>query len=386
MRALVCFLALVIASGAARADDVDRETARHEFAAGQAADKQKDWQLAIEHYLRAYELVPHPFAIYNIATDYEHLGKLREAATWYARYLEAAPDSPDRDKVQRILSEIRLRPAPLTVRSIPDGATVGIDGQRAGLTPFSGTIRGGSHHITVEQGGQHDARDIVVEFAEPADVQFTLRGASGQISVQGSPVGAQVSIDGMPAGAMPIQVVVQPGPHAVHVTEYGYTPFDATVEVQSNGVTPIVAQLERGGIGVYGNPMAALGVHYFVGGAAGADLAGSGVLLLGELGVHVNKLDTAVRLGKGGGGTSVDLLVRWALSKAKIAPFVGFGYSYAGGGQGYEAIGGLRIEVAKSITVLVESGLRYHVTYADASGETSSKLIPLVGTLELTYR
>ena len=42
--------------------------------------------------------------------------------------------------------------------------------------------------------------------------------------------------------------------------------------------------------------------------------------------------------------------------------------------------------VAKSITVLVESGLRYHVTYADASGETSSKLIPLVGTLELTYR
>jgi len=385
MRALLCFLALVAATAPARADD--REDARREFAAGQAADKQKDWQTAIEHYLRANELVPHPFAIYNIATDYERLGKLREAATWYARYLEASPDSPDRDKVQKLMGDLRQRPATITVRSIPDGATVIIDGRPAGPTPFSGPIRGGGHRIAVEKDGQRDEREVSVEYGEPADVQFTLRGASGTLAVQGVPAGAQVSVDGMPAGAMPVQLIVQPGPHRVRVTEYGYTPYDVAVDVQPNATTPVIAQLQRGGLGTYG-ALPGLQIAYFAGGAAGADLKGSGALILAELGVTASRYDVSVRVGKGGGGTSVDLLLRWMLAKARIAPFVAFGYSFANGGQGYEAVGGLRFEVAKSIALLVESGLRYHAT-TTTTGTTDSAtslIVPLLGTLQLSYR
>ena len=384
MRALVCFLALVVASAPARADD--REDARREFAAGQAADKQKDWQAAIEHYLRANELVPHPFAIYNIATDYERLGKLRESATWYARYLEVAPDSPDRDKVQKLLGDLRLRPATITVRSIPEGATVIIDGRTAGPTPFSGPIRGGGHRIAVEKDGQRDERDVAVEYGEPADVQFTLRGASGTLAVQGLPAGAAVSVDGMPAGAMPVQLIVQPGPHRVRVTEYGYTPFDSTVDVQPNTTTPVIAQLQRGGLGTYGGVPGAQ-IAYFAGGAAGVDLRGSGALLLAELGMSAWRYDVSVRVGKGGGGTSVDLLVRWTFAKSRLAPFVAFGYSFANGGQGYEAAGGLRFEVAKSVAVLVESGLRYHATTTTTTTDNATALIvPLLGSLQLTYR
>src|SRR5438132_13608619 len=113
--ARVLVLALLVQATAARADE--RDDARREFAAGQAADAHRAWQQAIEHYLRANDLVPHPFALFNIATDYERLGKLREAATWFERYLAAAPDSPDREKVVATLRDIAARPAALVVRS-----------------------------------------------------------------------------------------------------------------------------------------------------------------------------------------------------------------------------------------------------------------------------
>ena len=69
MRALLCSIgmALAIAAPAYADDDDDREEARKAFAAGQAADRKKDYVRAIEHYLRAYDLVPHEFAVFNIA-------------------------------------------------------------------------------------------------------------------------------------------------------------------------------------------------------------------------------------------------------------------------------------------------------------------------------
>src|SRR5438128_4562678 len=130
MRPLVCLVAAVVLmiAGPVRADD--REEARKAFTAGQASDKAEDWQGAIEHYMRAYDLMPHHFALYNIARDYERLGQLREAAAWYVRYVDAAPPSADRDKVQRLIGELKVRPAKLTVKSTPEGARVTVDGQR----------------------------------------------------------------------------------------------------------------------------------------------------------------------------------------------------------------------------------------------------------------
>src|SRR5260221_9395347 len=207
-------------AGVAWADD--REDARKEFAAGQAADKQKDWQTALEHYLRANDLVPHPFAIYNIAVDYERLGRLREAATWYQRYLEAAPESADRDKVVKTLAELKTRPASLSVRTLPDGARVTIDNQHAGTTPFSANLRGGTHHVAVDRDNQHDERDVELEFGEPADVTFTLGGTGGTFYVSGSPAGAYVAIDNITIGVLPATAVVPPGTYQIRVTAYGY--------------------------------------------------------------------------------------------------------------------------------------------------------------------
>src|SRR4051812_22596284 len=177
MRLLVLLVCAVVLSARPAVAD-DREEARKAFADGQAADKQEDWQTAIEHYLRAYDLVPHHFALYNIARDYERLGQLREASTWYQRYVEAAPPSPDRAKVQKLLGEIKLRPAKLTVKSTPSGARVTIDGVKAGVTPFTAPVRGGGHRVAVELDGERDERDVALEFGEPETVELTLKAVT----------------------------------------------------------------------------------------------------------------------------------------------------------------------------------------------------------------
>ena len=175
MRALaIVWLVLVALGTAARADNATldvREEARREFADGQAADKRKDWAQAIEHYLRANDLVTHPFAMFNIATDYERLGRLREAATWYERYVEATPDEADKAKVQKLLAELVARPGTLTVRSVPDGAQVWVDGGYAGTTPYSGHIKGGAHKVSTRLAGrQPDERDVTVEYGDRKSV------------------------------------------------------------------------------------------------------------------------------------------------------------------------------------------------------------------------
>ncbi|MBX3162430.1 MAG: PEGA domain-containing protein [Deltaproteobacteria bacterium] len=398
MRAAIAILALLLAfGGVARADD--RELARKEFAAGQAADARKDWQTAIEHYLRANDLMPHPFALFNIATDYERLGKLREATTWYERYLAASEDANDKQKVMKLMREIALRPAAITVRSIPAGAQVKIDDRPVGTTPYTGQLGGGFHRVTVEHEGQREDRDVRVEFAEPVNVDFTLRGAAGILHVVGAPFGALVTVDGLPAGSMPARLQLAPGEHAVRITAYGYAPYETTAIVTANGEAEVRAQLVRA-LGMFDTARPALQLGYLLGVAGGADAKGNGGLLLAEFGVRVGKYDGAIRVGKSGPATALDFLVRVAFSKTKLAPFLGAGYSTVistsddafattSTSAGYLLMGGLRYDLARGekagVSLLAETGIRYYAGLTDTSAH-DALVVPFMASLEIVYR
>jgi len=99
----------------------DRKAASAAFAAGEAADKKKDYRAAIEHYLKAYELAPHHFALYNIGIDYERLGEYRQSAEWFNRYIVEAPASAELDRVQKLLLDLKLRPAKLGLDAVLEG-------------------------------------------------------------------------------------------------------------------------------------------------------------------------------------------------------------------------------------------------------------------------
>ncbi|MDB4963213.1 MAG: ligand-gated channel protein [Myxococcales bacterium] len=413
MRALAFLFTLALVTLAlsrpALADS--REEARQAFAAGQAADKAKDYRTAIEHYLRAYELAPHHFALYNIATDYERLGELREAAEWFNRYVKEAPPSPELDRVQGLIVTLKLRPAKLTVTTRPVGARVFIDGQYSGRTPFAKPVKGGGRRVAVELDGQRDERDVFLEFGEPKTIEFTLRtveppsGATGTLEVTGQPVGASVAVDDQVVGVLPTtRVNVIPGEHTIKVTSFGYTPYETSTTVLVNEVTTIpIVMVREGQLAPDGPNTIAAG--YLLGLGAGVDLIGNGGIVLFDFGLRFGQYDGALRVGKAAGLTSVDLLVRVALWKARFSPYIGAGYSYisskdssgnGAGGSGGEFVGGLRVDLSRSVTgstsLIIESGFRYHPdikTLVPGTAETYTTrtgiIIPLMASFQYTY-
>lgn len=391
---LIAVLALVTP---AYADDAaDRDEAAREFAAGQAADRKRDWPTAIQHYVRANDLLPHPNAMFNIATDYEKLGNLRQAAVWYQRYIEAAPGAADRAKVTRLLRELATRPTTLTVRTIPPGARVLVDNSYVGPSPYSGKISGGPHRITFEHDGRREHRDISVDFGEPAVVDLTLRGEAGTLRIVGPP-GAVVIVDDMPAGSLPTTIELAPGPHTVRVTSYGYAPFETTTTISPNRETVINAQMTRA-LGTL-DTSKKIKAGYLVGFGGGADVRGAGAIALLDLGVHAIRYDAAVRIGKAGGSTTIDFVVRWAIGNARLAPYVGGGYAIVVGEEdssgspasssGYALIGGLRYEISRgdrtSLAAIVESGVRWTPS-TTGTNDASSTIVPVMASLQVIYK
>lgn len=358
--ATIAVVALLVAPTPARADD--REDARREFTAGQAADKDHDYANALAHYLRAYDLVPHPFAAFNIAVDSEHLGKYRDAVKWYRQFLELDPGSADSAKVRALMEELARRPSRVRVLSQPQGARVLVDGAPAGATPAELSLKGGPHRIAIEQNGERSEREITTEFGEPQEVVFDAASAKGTLLVYGSPTGATVYVDDQPSGQVPAQLQVAAGRHTLRVQQVGYQEASTEVTVTPAGVTRQQVQLEAGGgaDGTGGGSAAptigALG--YLVGVSGGADANLGTPDLTGDFGIRLGKYEGLIQVGLGNSNTLINLLVRISLSNARVAPFLGASLYYveAGGSTGtgdtpdggFTAVGGVRYDFAKS--------------------------------------
>ncbi|MCX5746018.1 MAG: PEGA domain-containing protein [Proteobacteria bacterium] len=390
MRLLAILIALLIAAPA-HADS--RDEAKREFAAGQTADKAKDWTNAIDHYLRAYELMPHPFALYNIAVDYQELGKLREAAHYFEQYV-AIPDSTDRDRVAKLIGELKARPARIGITTDPAGARVTIDGQVVGQTPFTAKLKGGTHTIVVDRDSRREERTITVEFAEPQDVKFAI-GATGTLFVDGTPVGAKVTIDGTVAGEMPVQVPLEVGEHRVQIVMDGYSPIETTARVTAGMVTRIQPTLTAGLGGLGDGSPGTFKLNYLLGFGAGADVRGNGLVYDFEVGLSGKQYEIAMVIGKFAALTSVEFQVRWAMLPGRFSPILGGGYAHLGGGDsgaGYEAFAGLRYELMSTdklgVTVLGMLTARYNaVSVVDPMTEAPpTGIFPLAFRLQVSYR
>jgi len=424
MRLLWLLISIALLATPALADDDrdDRETARKEFTAGQAADRRKAYEEAIEHYMRANELVPHPFAMFNIATDLERLGRLREASTWYEKYLDSSTTKDaDREKVNRTLIELRNRPSQVQVVTNPDGARVVINGIPTGTTPYKGELKGGLYHVAIQKGDERDSKEITVEYGEPVKVEFTLRnavstpasttvttnppvaeirrpppprGASGNLFVRGDPYGALVHVDDVPIGTLPLTIPLEVGTHVIKVTAEGFTPYEQSVAITPNSRTPVDVRLARGLETLTPTTNTGIKVGYLLGGGGGVDAKGAGALYLGEFGLRASKYDLSARVGKIDELVFVDVIVRWTMSKGRIAPFVGGGYSFVEGGYGYTFLGGLRFDISDGdkagISLMAESGYRFYTgTSSDPSATTEEiegSIVPIMASLLVRYR
>lgn len=370
--AAVAVCVTLAAPRAARADD--RQAARQEYAAGQEADRRKDFAGAIPHYLEAYRLAPHPNALYNAAVDYERTGALRDAAIYYGRYLdEAGDDADDRPKVEALIESLRLRPSRVAIRTTPAGAQISIDAAPVGTAPMLRDLPGGPHVIEARQGDRHAQRQITVEFGEPTEVVIGLAEQEGTLSVASNVSGAMVEVDGAPLGATPLTIAVPAGDRKVIVRSDGYATLERTVHVPAEGSAQINAILVRPVGFVEPTPATRAYVFSIDGGEAFA--ADTPMVHVG-FAYRLTGWEITGRVGfYGKARYGYGLQLRRYLMSGTFKPYIGGSAEYGGAGETANAVYllgghvGASFELARSPKMVIELGVEGGAAVASSDGK-----------------
>jgi hypothetical protein len=161
-----------------------RERAKAEYGAGLSAYEQQRYREALDHLTCANALVPSAELAYNIAVTYDAMGDAASALSWFREYRRQggkdAESAPVRDKVAELEAALQARGVQqVTFVSSPSGATLRVDGQAMGLTPFTLELKPGRHSYQLTAPGRASVEaafelradrslDVAVELDEAA--------------------------------------------------------------------------------------------------------------------------------------------------------------------------------------------------------------------------
>lgn len=157
--------------------EAEREEARVAFEAGTKAFEEGNFAQAVTNFEAAYAKVPSPHVEYWIAKAKDEADPENKDAKAlvdaYAKFLTnpgASHAGAERvtEAEARIVELKKLLPAQVTLTTVPEGASVIIDGQaQDGVTPLSVELPAGAHKI-----------EIALEGFESAMVELDLEGGS----------------------------------------------------------------------------------------------------------------------------------------------------------------------------------------------------------------
>lgn len=134
----------------------------------------------------------------------------------------------------------------ITVRSVPGGASVTLDGVHQGETPLGNdallieNIDPGPHQLVLSKSGYlDDQRPFWIGSGQRSDIRITLStttSQSGSVSIVSSPAGADLLLDGGYRGRTPITISgLSTGRHTIALELPGYVRYEDAIELQ-NGI------------------------------------------------------------------------------------------------------------------------------------------------------
>ncbi|HEX6275857.1 MAG TPA: PEGA domain-containing protein [Polyangiaceae bacterium] len=152
--------------------------ARALFDEGVAAYAAGRYYDSIERFTETARLYPNQQLSFNIAKAYDNLGNRSAALRYYREYLRSSEGPPDGATVARV-EELEQALAQrgiqqLSVLSDPKGATVLLDGQPVGLTPWTGETWPGAHRVELAHTG-YVAKASVVELDAHRSAELEVR-------------------------------------------------------------------------------------------------------------------------------------------------------------------------------------------------------------------
>jgi hypothetical protein len=254
----------------------EADEAKTYYEAGKQAFHAGDYLTAIRSFEQAYQAAPqHPEIAFSLAQAYRKqwvvdgdAGKLKEAVSYYRRYLEKVPQGGFREDTVQVLEELQpvlarieasgpIAAAPvaaatqLMVTTQVKGANASIDGEPGKLTPHTSDVTPGVHRIHVVAPGYFDedlegqavAGRLVV-------VEANLRERPAAVLVVTDP-GAAIEVDGHPVGTAPLAQAMDlhAGRHLIAVGARGHQPFAKEIELdRGEGLkldAPLLATTQR---------------------------------------------------------------------------------------------------------------------------------------------
>jgi tetratricopeptide (TPR) repeat protein len=200
------------APSAEAAAEARRSEAKARFQEGVTAFGQRRYEDAVHAFQKADAIQPSSALSFNIARAFERLADTPAALRWYRDYLRRAPQATNSAEVQARVSELAATLAlrgvqQLSVLSTPEGATVLIDRQPAGVTPLTTELPPGVHQVRLRAAGYRDFEgEVTLDARTPRDLNVSLTqpgtpGVTGAPSPRGAPGAANTPSGGTATAA-----------------------------------------------------------------------------------------------------------------------------------------------------------------------------------------
>lgn len=205
------------------------EEAKRYFEQGESLRAAKQFQAALEAYLKSRALVPRASNTLNVAVCLFNLERYDEAYEYFEEALTKFPETAlpkdARESALKSMAVIESKVGRLEVSANVDGTLV-IDGRNRGKLPLVAPVRvsPGKHVVRVIRDGFSPFEatvDVALGQTKPIDAKLEALTSAGRLRVEGGAAleGGTVTIDGAAVGSVPWEGMLAPGPHVCTVVK-----------------------------------------------------------------------------------------------------------------------------------------------------------------------
>lgn len=156
------------------------QTPRELFDEGAALYAKGQYAAAAQKFEASFAARPVPVTKFNIARAWEQAGETLKAIDAWQAWLAMSPTAAERPEAERSIGVLgdklaKLGVQALTITSLPTGATVSIDGVRAGVTPLTVELPPTRHLVRLDLDGRVPVeRQVITQLARPVVEPFEL--------------------------------------------------------------------------------------------------------------------------------------------------------------------------------------------------------------------